>query len=278
MIQIAVLITCYNRREKTLSCLRSLYIQQGKDSLYHLQVFLVDDGSSDNTSEFVRNEFPDIIIITGSGNLYWNKGMHLAWQRSLNEAQYDYVLWLNDDTTLYLQSITHMLRQFELSPQIGIVCGAIQSAVNGEFTYGGRDGRGIPIIPNDQIQLCTTINGNCVLISKIVQDSIGIIDPVFLHGMGDYDYGLRAIKKGYWVVTTKVYVGTCEKNPSVTSWFNYQVPLLSRLKRLYSPLGCHPYYYFIYERRHFGILKAIFHYFTIHLRAIVPRLWVVLNK
>ena len=60
-MKIAVLLTCFNRRDYTLSCLKSLFTAQkcyneyGKDKL-NLEVFLVDDGSKDGTSDAIRHK------------------------------------------------------------------------------------------------------------------------------------------------------------------------------------------------------------------------------
>ena len=50
MNQIAVLITCHNRKEKTLHCLQNLYKQS-----ITCDVYLVDDGSIDGSSELCDN-------------------------------------------------------------------------------------------------------------------------------------------------------------------------------------------------------------------------------
>ena len=78
MNRIAVLLTCHNRSEKTTACLHSLF-QCYLPSDFVLDVFLVDDGSTDGTAELVTEKFPKVIIIHGDGNLFWNRGMHLAW-------------------------------------------------------------------------------------------------------------------------------------------------------------------------------------------------------
>ena len=49
MKRIAVLLTVYNRRDKTLYCLDRLYHQENMDN-YKVDVFLTDDGSTDVTS------------------------------------------------------------------------------------------------------------------------------------------------------------------------------------------------------------------------------------
>ena len=49
-IRLAVLITCHNRKTKTIECLNSLYKNDIPKSLM-LDVFLVDDGSVDGSVE-----------------------------------------------------------------------------------------------------------------------------------------------------------------------------------------------------------------------------------
>ena len=60
MKRIAVLMTCHNRKAKTIRCLRNLYCQN-----INLDIFLVNDGCTDGTEEFVAKEFPKVNIIEG---------------------------------------------------------------------------------------------------------------------------------------------------------------------------------------------------------------------
>src|SRR5262245_41763769 len=102
-IRVAVLVTCHNRKPKTLGSLAALYGQQLEEGV-QLDVFLVDDGSSDGTSEAVAVRFPAVHITRGSGDLYWVGGMRAAYEAA-SRADYDYHLWLNDDTILYPTAI-----------------------------------------------------------------------------------------------------------------------------------------------------------------------------
>jgi GT2 family glycosyltransferase len=77
VITIAVLLTCYNRKQKTLGCLRSLLGQpQGFNS--RLTVYLLDDASTDGTANAIAEEFPQVRLLEGDGNYYWNGGMRAA--------------------------------------------------------------------------------------------------------------------------------------------------------------------------------------------------------
>jgi GT2 family glycosyltransferase len=271
---IAVLLTCHNRRNKTIQCLKHLYSLTGIRERFILDVFLVDDGSIDGTSDEVKKLFPEVNLIMGDGALYWNRGMHLAWQEAKKTADFDYYLWLNDDTDLMSGALLEMLECVTIKNNAAVICGAICSEQTHSFTYGGRTDDGKEVLPGNFIPPCHVINGNCVLISKEICDNIGILDPIYPHAIGDFEYGLRAAKNGYEVVTTREFIGYCEKNTSPHKWCNSKVPLHQRVKALYSPLAnCHPFYFFIFERKYYGLIRALKHYLSIHLRLLLPVLW-----
>lgn len=272
--QIAVLLTCHNRKEKTLHCLRNLFLCEIPLG-YSFEVYLVDDGSTDGTSLAVKVEFPLINIIQGDGQLYWNRGMHLAWNSALKKLNYDFYLWLNDDSFVFNNAITELFNCSLAVSDYSIVCGFLCSEHDStQVTYGGKNIDGSVLSSNGKMQSIQLINGNVVLIPKAVYERLGMLDPIFPHAIGDYDYGLRAVNINIPIYSTTTIIGTCESNPQLPIWCLSKTPLLNRLKHLYSPLGnAHPYYFFIYEKRHFGILIAIKHFISIHIRVLFPKLW-----
>lgn len=273
MKSIAILITVHNRKAKTLQCLEHLFVQQAVEG-YQWEVFLTDDGCTDGTPEAIRAQFPTVHIVQGDGALFWNRGMYIAWQAANRAKDYDFYLWLNDDALLYDNGIKEMLVCEQLGKGESIVCGALCSSIDSSFTYGGKTIREKEVIPNGKIQSCSIINGNFVLINKTIYNTIGMLDPIYPHAIGDHEYGLRAIKQGFTIITTRIYIGNCEKNKFLPKWCYSTVPLNERWKSLYSPLGySHPKYFFIYEREYFGLFIAIKHYLSIHLRLLIPSLW-----
>lgn len=272
MNKIAILITCHNRREKTLGCLQSLFQCQIPDN-FMFEIFLVDDGSTDGTANLVTEKFPKVNIIQGNGNLFWNRGMHLAWSCA-SKIKYDFYLWLNDDTFLKFNALIILLNDSKLMNNQSIICGICQSKKTGEISYGGFEKSTHKIIcPNGQPQQCSFFNGNVVLIPKIIFELIGNLDPVFQHGFGDFDYGLRAIKKNISSWVTSEIIGFCEDN-EVPKWRNPKYSFLNRLMNFYTPLGMPPFQHFIYARRHWGLYKAVKDFFSQHMRLIFPSLWI----
>lgn len=273
MKKIAVLLTCYNRKLKTISCLDSLNNCILPNN-YSIDIYLVNDGCTDGTEILVKNIYPKVNIIEGTGDLYWNNGMHLAWTTSMSVNDYDYYLWLNDDTLLISTAILELLECDQLVCGSSIVCGAIQSLNSNTFTYGGHTIDKKNVEPNGDIQYCDIMNGNCVLVNNKICKTIGVLDPIYPHSMGDHEYGFRAKKNGFYIITTRMYIGKCDYNSIQPKWQNSSTPFLERLKSLYSPLGyCHPKYFFIYERKCYGLGRAVKHFISIHLRVLFPSFW-----
>lgn len=270
---IAVLLTCYNRKEKTLNCLQSFYSNSLPEN-YQADIFLVDDGSTDGTGDAVKAKFPDVNIIEGTGSLYWNRGMHRAWETAAKTKDYDFYLWLNDDVEILPHAISELINITAANRYNSIVVGTMQSKTSGLMTYGGYNEGNLVIEPNNTLQTCKKFNGNLVLIPKSAYKLIGNLDPHFPHAIGDFDYALRAHKLGVKSYISNSVSGYCEEHEHLPLWCLPHVPFKKRLITLYSPLGnAHPKYFFYFEKRHYGVLTAIKHYFTIHLRATFPKLW-----
>lgn len=273
MQTIAVLITCFNRKAKTLKCLESLYAQLPVAG-YETDVYLTDDGCTDGTPEAVRSRFPKVHIIEGDGNLYWNRGMHAAWTQAAKTKNYDFYLWLNDDTMVYPGMLRTLLDTSRVLDDRCIVAGSTCCPHDpSRITYGGRTGKGTLLHPADHPLECDYFNGNIVLFPRYVYRNAGMNDPVFRHALGDFDYGLRAKKSGIRSIVAPGVLGECEAHDSLPAWCDPRQPFGKRWKSFRSPLGHDPEEFFIYACRHQGFALACFHYFTNHLRVVFPKLW-----
>lgn len=271
MQTIAVLLTVFNRKDKTMECLRRLYNQLPiKD--YTVDVYLTNDGCTDGTPESIKLLFPQVHIIDGDGNLFWNRGMYIAWKEAAKQ-DYDFYLWLNDDTHIFNDTIINMINSSESKQNKAIIIAAIRAKAQEITTYSGHNKKGI-ITPNGNLQPCDTFNGNCVLIPSYVFKIVGNLDWKFRHAIGDYDYGCRAKKLGIELYVSSKYLGICDKNPKPPIWTRKEEPFLKRIKNLYSPLGyAEPIPFFHFERKNYGLPIAIKHFITIHIRVLFPQLW-----
>lgn len=271
MKTIAILLTVFNRKEKTLECLKRIYGQENIEDV-KVDIYLTNDGCTDGTPETIQELFPKVHIINGNGNLYWNRGMYIAWEEASKQG-YDFYLWLNDDTYIFTDTLANMIKSAEDKQEKAIIVAATRAKNIEVTTYSGHNKKGI-ITPNGNLQPCDTFNGNCVLIPSYVFKKIGNLDWKFRHAIGDYEYGCRAKRNGIELYVSSQYLGICDKNPKPPIWARKDEPFCKRIKNLYSPLGyAEPIPFFYFERKNYGLLTALKHFITIHIRVILPQLW-----
>ena len=281
MRYIAVILTVHNRVDKTVACLNAVFNQREKYSFFNVDVFLTDDGSTDDTSKILRNRFSakPLHILSGNGNLYWNGGMINSWKAAIEHGGYDGYLWLNNDT-IVLPNLWNELEQVDEYSRKqfgkgGIYVGSTKDPLTGEFTYGGFEFTNQWTLkdrflhPNGHFQLCQCAHGNVTYISHDVVEKMGILCEQYLHGGGDHDYTYLAYKAGFPLIVLKDYVGICENDHQQGGYADFlSMSLKQRIKYLYSPLGfnlhntlllqkrCFPYRYpFVWLM---GYLKAFF--------------------
>ena len=274
MTNIAVLLTVHNRKTKTINCLKNLF-QQEIPSDCNLNVYLTDDGCTDGTPEAVRERYPQVNIIKGDGTLFWNRGMWTAWDYASKERDYDFYLWLNDDTYLYPNCIQSLLESSNECGIQNVIVASMRNSEDDKMTYGGfRLSDGKLAEPNGELQECQTMNGNCVLIPRCVYKKCGNLDWVYIHAIGDLDYGYNVRRNGFRIFASKEFLGICEDHPKLPAWARPEVPFMKRIKNLYSPLGyAQPGPFFHYDLKNFGVWPAIKHYVSIHIRLFFPSLW-----
>ena len=274
MINIAVLITVHNRKTKTINSLNNLFHQSIPPNC-KLDVYMTDDGCTDGTPEAVREMFPDVSIIKGDGTLFWNRGMWTAWDVAAKEKDYDYYLWLNDDSFLFPHCIQNLLESSNECNNQAVIVASMRNQEDEQITYGGfrlSDGRLAE--PNGELQECKTMNGNCVLIPRCIFMKCGNLDWAYRHAIGDLDYGYTVRRNGFKIYASKEFLGICDSHPQLPSWARPEVPFMKRIKNLYSPLGyAQPGPFFHYDLKNFGVWPAIKHYVSMHIRLFFPNLW-----
>ncbi len=253
--RVAVVMTCHNRRELTLRCLRSVRAQAGGP--WVLELYLTDDGSTDGTGEAVGEAWPGATIVPGNGSLFWNGGMRAAWMEAV-ATDPDYYWLVNDDTVMLagaLRSLQELVGEPE-SWAIGV--GAVEEPETGRPVYGGWRCRGRErVVPSGDPERCETMNANCTLVPRRVCRELGIFFEGFTHGMGDFDYGLRASRAGVALWQTGRAVARCAGNPATGTWRDRSLSRAERWRRICSPKGLPPREWWAYTRRNEGWLWPV---------------------
>jgi len=260
ILKIASLACSYNRKEKTSAFLKSL-LSQAIPEGYSLDIYLLDDNSSDGTGDYVKQHFPTVTLIEGTGSLYWAGGMRAVWNAALKNGDYDFFLLLNDDVHLDDNAILRLLAAHKLSqfPQ-NIFLGTVYDDDQKKISYGGHKlkskitGYVDTVVPDDKELLEAQVgNANIMMVDKGAVDKIGILSTEYVHGLADFDYTLTAVKNGVKVWVAPGYYGHCI-NDHGKSWLSGKAPLKKRIAYLYSPTGLAYKEYLHYSWKHFPFM------------------------
>lgn len=259
-MKVAVLLTCFNRKEKTLKCLESLF---GLHSLerFNIKVFLTDDNSKDGTYKAVKERFPEVNISKGDGSLYWAGGMRNSWRESLNSGiDFDYFLLVNDDTIIFNDTLVRLVESNQsmiLKNKIpNITIGTTTDFKDGKFTYGGfklfspHRLKHILVNSASQEMECDFGCANIMLVPKRINDAIGILNEKYIHGIADFDYTLMAKKAGFHIWVAPGVLGNCNYD-QVRNWKSMDSKFSERIEFLYSPKGLQYREYMYFLRKHF---------------------------
>lgn len=227
-MKITAIMTCFNRKAKTLRCLRCLFDAAEKYKAdndaddFQLSLYLTDDGCTDGTADAVKSQFADkdITIVQGKGNCFWAGGMRLAWRKALaSGGSTDFFLLVNDDTFAFPDVFSELLRTDSYCVQhfgrhgmySGVTCDSHDHSI---ITYSGdiydRQGRLHRLHPNGTPQLITMTNANMLLVHASVVDTIGIFYDGYQHGSADNDYSWQATKHGIPVLITAHTCAYCD--------------------------------------------------------------------
>lgn len=269
--KVLALATCFNRKETTVNCIKSLN-EGNRDIIFDF--IIVDDKSNDGTYDELKN-IDNVHVVHGTGSLFYSGGMREAIKiaQKYKYNLYDYVLIFNDDVNFFPNSIIKLI---EFGNGIEVCVGATCDD-KGLLSYGGvvKTSKFRPsfktVMSGEEKIYCDTFCANCVLIPIKVFENIENIDPVYHHAMGDFDYGFSIKKHGYKIVASDFFVGQCNDNPVTGSWRDTSLSIKERIIKKESPKGLPLKEYFHYLHKNHNIITAIVY-------SIIPYMKIILGK
>ena len=136
MQPIYIIIPVHNRKVLTLACLENL---KANDDLQKYHVIVVDDGSSDRTATEVKENYPEVIVLQGDGNLWWTGAIALGMEYA-NQQGATHFIWLNDDCLTELNTLELLVDFLQEHPNsiVGAACNEAESGLLVETGFKGK--------------------------------------------------------------------------------------------------------------------------------------------
>jgi len=125
MSRVSVLIVNWNGRSNLKDCLDSLLRQYFTD----FEVILLDNGSTDNSVDFVRENYPWVKIIRSERNLGFAKGNNEA----LKYAKSEYIATLNNDVEVDSNWLERLVLSMDRHPEAGFCASKMLNYYNHEL-------------------------------------------------------------------------------------------------------------------------------------------------
>lgn len=216
-IDISICITNYNAREFLRDCLRSIY---GTVDTLSFEIIVVDNHSGDGAPEMLRDEFPNVHLLTNDENT----GFTRPYNQAMRLAKGRYVVILNPDTLVLPNAIAELAVFLDSHPEVGIVgpkvlnrdrtlqkqCRRSEARPWDAFCYFSGLSRLFPhdkrfsgylmtYLSEDLTHEAEAVSGSCMMIRHKVIDQIGYLDELFFAYQEDTDYCRRARLAGWKV-------------------------------------------------------------------------------
>ncbi|MEK9155703.1 MAG: glycosyltransferase family 2 protein [Patescibacteria group bacterium] len=254
MKKIAVLVLNYNGKKYLKKCFNSLLCQTSKD----LDIFLVDNNSTDGSREFTIKNYDCVKIINTGDNLGFTGAYNFVCRYlDKKKGRYSYYLLLNNDTESDRYLIEKITGVLDKNKEVGII---MPTVVDGNMKIdikGGRflfwtgttlgEKRRVDFVRGNSLHKCFWASGCALAIRSSLFKQLGYFHDYFMY-YEDVDISWRVNNYGMAVVSTDAtfvkhlqggsrlpssfQVFLCEKNRILNYWQN----LPNLLFFLYLPL------------------------------------------
>jgi len=210
MTKVSIIIVNWNGLNYLRTCLDSVFHQTYKG----FEVILVDNGSVDDSVNFVKSNFPLVKVILCEKNHGFAEGNNIGIREALKNSEVKYIACLNNDTEVDKNWLSELVKAMENDNKIGLCASKIlyfdkrdkiDSA--GDFYYRGSlkvGPRGHGQKDNGQYEKqeeCLSACAAAALYRRQMLEQVKLFDNFFDHDyfayIEDSDLGLRARLLGW---------------------------------------------------------------------------------
>jgi len=207
--RVMIVVLNWNGLADTLACLASL----AELDYPEREVVVVDNGSSDGSVKAIRERFPTVTVLENGENLGYTGGNNVGLRHALAQRA-DYVLLLNNDTTVAPDFLRRLVDAAEADLQIALVGPTIYYydrpaviwSAGGAIDWQRGSTRMLGLNERDKGQFgrrpraVDFITGCAMLVRRIVPERVGLLDERFFAYYEETEWCVRAVRAGYKIV------------------------------------------------------------------------------
>lgn len=197
---ISIIILNWNGKHHLKDCLDSVLSQTYSNH----EVIVVDNGSTDGSQEYIRNNYPEVILLCLDKNYGFCKGNN----EGIRIAKGEYIVLLNNDTAVEKDWLWNLYNCMISEPDLGFCASKIVSYHNNDLVDAAGDGfsicgagfkRGYLEEASRYIkdELVFGACAGAAMYKKQMLDDIGLLDEDFFVAYEDSDLSFRAQLAGY---------------------------------------------------------------------------------
>jgi GT2 family glycosyltransferase len=199
-----VVILNWNGKDDTLECLLSVY----QSAYPNFDVVVVDNNSSDDSVEAIKERFPQVVVCQTGSNLGYAGGNNFGIKWALDQSC-DYVFVLNNDTTISPSCISELV-EADIISNSGVLgpTNFYFSEPSKIWTIGARRcglpdpgytimGEGDKSDDWPHLLSLDAIVGSAILIRRDVVEKVGVFDEKFFLCWEEFDFCARSIEAGF---------------------------------------------------------------------------------
>lgn len=216
-MKLSIIIVNYNVKYYLEQCLHAID-KASRRTQHEVEVFVVDNNSTDGSVEYIKERFPETTIIANHENV----GFARANNQAIEMSKGEYMMLLNPDTIIGEETLNKCISFLDSHKDAGAL-GVKMLKSNGTFALESR--RGIPtpftsfckmtglctLFPQSRIfgryymqyldkekpNRIEIISGACMVIRRKTMELSGTLDETFFMYGEDIDMSYRLLKTGY---------------------------------------------------------------------------------